>query len=76
MAAADICLAGGKKQQVADQNGVSIKIAAGLLQFSRDILKGCFPDRRSGGGGAREQVWAHSGQQDVNSTEFYFTLLM
>lgn len=26
----------------------SIKIAAGRLQFSRDTLKGCFPDRRSG----------------------------
>lgn len=46
MAAADICLKRGKKQQVADQNSVSIKIAAGLLQFSRDFLKGCFPDRR------------------------------
>lgn len=48
MAAADICLEGEKNQQVVGQNCVSIKIAAGLLQFSRDILKGCLPDRRSG----------------------------
>lgn len=39
----DICLALGKEQLEADQNCASIKIAAGLLQFSRDTLKGCFP---------------------------------
>ena len=44
----DFCLAVGKEQREADQSCASIKIAAGLLQFSRDTLKGCFP---------RQEVW-------------------
>lgn len=66
-----------KKQQVAKQNYVSIKIAAGLLQFSRDILKGCVPDWRSGrwcteAGNKRGHT--ASTQQDVNTTVLFYTL--
>lgn len=45
-----------------DHNMDLIKIAAGLLKFSRDTLKGRFPIQEvwSVVHGARGQVWAHS----------------
>lgn len=56
-----------------DQNRDFIKIAAGLLKFSRDTLKGRFPipEVWSVVHGARRQAWAHSIQ--LNSTELCFS---